>query len=343
MKNEQAGAISVGLIIVLVLVIIFGSFYFYSANKEKKVTKKPLTVQDLEEANAVVERETENLNFLESRYSSERAVIGEIQNQYSKISDVILKKTDALFNNPQTQNPEIKVKVATKKIDEDINSKRLEITEALDSWRDTMELIDSNTNKNLPTLPALVEKAKQDVAVVVEYVKELDKIVKVLTPADSGLTQAQIDTYKSEVAQAVAEAQKANTITEAIIVPVIVPPQNEPSNTTNPPNPETQNTPNPEQPAAPVAPPIVTVEEIKAQEQVVAEAVAQQQIIEQALNATTTPQAEVVVPTPDPVSYPTPGDVTGTPFQGIDKSGWPVLKPEETNGPTRLQGSDVVK
>ncbi len=339
----------------IIIVLIIGvSFYFYSKNKSDKALAvrlaqnkayveqkraEAVTAKTLAQAKKNLELAKAGLSNLLARSGAEQAVIAQIQSEYSNVSDTIIKKTDVMFQNPTTQNPAIKIKISNNKTKNDINQKRLQITQLLDSWSNTIAEINSDipSVNPPPALPALVEKAKEDVALVQTYVDDLKNIVDALTPANSGLSQSEIDSYKAIVESVSNEAQKDVTKMDAIEKAA-----EKVEVTYADPNPPPLPSPgvppeNPQEPIepTPITPPIVTPDEIKNQQDAVSQA--QDEVTYQEQNQPPAGEPSGSTGSSDSSQNPPP---QYSPFQNLDTSGWPDQAPNNSSDPSLIEGAN---
>lgn len=321
---------------VIVAVIIGGSFYFYLKNNS---LPNPLSIFSGSNSNKLdVSDEIGKLNTLLQRSRDEKVILAEIQKQYSKAGESI-KKSDVLFDNPDSANPKIKIKISNPDVEKNINAKRAEVTRILKAWDETVRNMNSYSPRDIvPNMLVLYGATQRDIAFVEDYIRELQQVVSGLTPTTSGLSQTQLDSYNSVVSIVLNEISSIVTSTAAIQAPVetyvqtylpqIIPPtQTEtvpnPEPTTNPTtNPDTGTTPQ-----APVLPPIVTPADIVEQQNNVTEA-EEQASQNQNLNGVTqtySPYAQ----NPEPQYVPNP-----------DHEGWIDLTPSNNPGPKLIEGEN---
>lgn len=324
--------------VVIVAILIGGSFYLFSYNKDGHSADGSRLVSA---SKLAVETEAGKLAELERRYNAERAVIKDIQSQYSNIRNSILKKTDIFFDDPNSSNPKIRIKITDKKVLDDINRRRLQVSKLLKIWDERYNIIetDSPSIALLPSLPDMVKEAKNDIKYIEEYIKALQNIVGDLTPQDSGLTQSEINYYETVVTTNSKEIEKvvANIVLVETHTAQIYQPQ---TSTTTPV--VVNNNSNPTPP--PVVPPIVTPSQIQAQ----------QDALTQAQEEEDNSDEEVVEPPPPPPASdslppyymylqtnPSPTTAKYLPNPFADHTGWPDIVPNTQSGlPSLIDGSN---
>jgi len=352
MQSLQKGFIAYVIVAVLAIILIGGSFYFYSRNKTGSLSDNQLLLLG---ANQKVEMETAKLEELHRRYQAERKIVAQIQEEYSNIKTNILRRTDIFFKNAESKNPQIIIKISNKNIEKDINNRRLEITKLLEAWDKENEIInsDSVSINLLPTLSDLVKSAKKDIS----YIE-----INNLSIENSDLTQSQISSYQFIIASNINEVEKvvstfttiensaneiyaANAETTTVSIVAISSPGEEAST----PSPTTldsteTDTTAPTPLSMSTTPPIVTLSQIEAQEEVVVEAEVEQAEIDQMINQPVeitieVPMAPTVIVYPE--NLPAQGIIQYLPNPFADHTGWPDLTVDEISGkPLLLDGAN---
>ncbi|OHB09374.1 MAG: hypothetical protein A3H52_03275 [Candidatus Zambryskibacteria bacterium RIFCSPLOWO2_02_FULL_39_26] len=361
MQSLQKGFIAYVIVAVLAIILIGGSFYFNSRNKTGSLSDNQLLLLG---ANQKVEMETAKLEELHRRYQAERKIVAQIQEEYSNIKTNILRRTDIFFKNAESKNPQIIIKISNKNIEKDINNRRLEITKLLEAWDKENEIInsDSVSINLLPTLSDLVKSAKKDISYIEKYIAQLESIINNLSIENSDLTQSQISSYQFIIASNINEVEKvvstfttiensaneiyaANAETTTVSIVAISSPGEEAST----PSPTTldsteTDTTAPTPLSMSTTPPIVTLSQIEAQEEVVVEAEVEQAEIEQMINQPVeitieVPMAPTVIVYPE--NLPAQGIIQYLPNPFADHTGWPDLTVDEISGkPLLLDGAN---
>jgi hypothetical protein len=327
----------------LVLAAIFGGgYYFFS--------KTVLTPQEV--ARQKVENSTSQLISLKRRYAEERAIITKLQKEYAGVKSTILKRTDVLFSNPNSDNPRLKIKTGDPLAEENINNKRLEITRRLEAWEEKMEIINSQKNQNepIPSLSQLVKSAEEDMHYIKEYIVELDVLIGGLSTDDSDLSQEQIDDYVSlvqssseQIDQSVNAVSDARSEMEEQEILAQSESYTEDSGSTGT-TPQTNTTNSNTQSQTPsYTQPVVTQPQIDNQEKKVEQAKKEEEEVKTAATSgqsTTTAESTV----DDTNVYYAPPQYYTPAYIYTDNSGWPDIAP--SNNPDRpllLDGSNKSK
>lgn len=320
------------------LALIGGGFYYYFYNG---------TSSELTNAKTKVQIETAKLNELDTRYNAERVAIAQIKEQYLALRNGVIKRTDIFFNNSESNNPTILLKIKDKTVEKDINNRRLEITKLLKLWDKKIKDLDSGLiSESTMTLSAIIAEAKNDFKYVDQYIIKLRTIVSELNPTNSQLQQTQIYVYENiieasinQVGQLVSNINSIETTIESIYLAISLGTTTPPSNTNSNPSQNTPTTP------TVVTPPLVTLSQIQAQEEIVSQAEEEQALIEQGVTPPPPPNPEPYVYYP--VSSQSGGSQTiieylqSLPSPNIDRSGWPDRSIDNTSGkPLLLDGSD---
>jgi hypothetical protein len=209
--------------------------------QEKKIQRR-ITV-----AKVRVQNETEKLNDLVSGFRNSLPQTARMQDSYSRMA-ITIDRTDVFFSNPDSSNPDIKIPTKTALIEKNINNLRARINERLTELQRDVYTPQANMQN-------LIIEARQDADIIRQYAQELSQIVNNLTPENSGLTEAQIESY-----------QAIPPIVLEEVSDIIVAVQN-----TTPTNTQTTE------------PVVVTQEQVQAQEQVVAQAQAEVVVLQQEL------------------------------------------------------------
>ncbi len=341
-KQLQGGFIAYAVMVALGIILIGGSFYYYSrsGNGLSEMQK---------EAKMNLDSEATSLYALKARYKAEREAISKIKDEYSSVRRNILAKTDIFFSNANSEDPRIKIKISDKSVEAEINKKRLQITKMLEAWELKNEIINSDSlyQDLLPTLNDLVKSAEQDMAYIRQYVKELEVIINNLSPNNSNLTQAQIIALESIIEDSNEYIQESISVISEIQAEIPVPTNPvvvvQETGTTTQASSTGASMPTTTPPPV-VYPPIVTLTEIQTQEKKVEEA---KKALESITATTTSPVTTTPTTTPpvntDPIhviTLPTT-IIYYLPPSNIDYTGWPDIAPDtNVSKPLLLQGSD---
>lgn len=182
----------IGGIIVFSAVLAFGLYFFMNGNKlDYLVAQKDKLQNNLAVAEKKLNKEKEKLGTLTQELQASFPLAVSVQAQMRIASDIV-KRTDFMFINPYGSNPELIVKNSLKNIL--INNQRRDINLLLLNWQRKIDLL-SVEQINVDESA----KIKQDMEMIKSFTDNLSKIVKGLTPENSGLSQIQINTYLSQL------------------------------------------------------------------------------------------------------------------------------------------------
>lgn len=173
-------------IVIGVVGIVFILLFIIINITQKKSRSQVEILADLEKAKAELESASAKLGDLDSQFhSSGPSAIINIQGSYTLSENVM----------SQTENISIK---------NDLDLERPKINQMLKVWKDHVAVLSVETiNQNT------ISEAKNNLTTIKVYLEELKNIVANLTPANSGLTQQEIDSYKILVAGKVIEVSSA--------------------------------------------------------------------------------------------------------------------------------------
>lgn len=175
-------------------------------------------VASLEGAQANVSMQQANLTALQNGATSQTldlyeqgvvtaqtGLITATQNSYLQIADAVQNKSDTLFTNASTPNPEIQIPVdlSNPNLENNINSTRVAVTDKLDELA-TIVALDSTTTADLATVA-------NDFQFIKSFLDTLSTQVNRLSTQNSGLSQTQINTYVAAISAAESETNGAIT------------------------------------------------------------------------------------------------------------------------------------
>jgi hypothetical protein len=207
MKNTERGAIAaIALLIVVGAMFVTGGVYVYSKYKEDAAerdlifsvrsairaaepTERAIQISaDLAWAKARLQMETDKLNQLKAEAGLAVDMSAVLKDAYTKVDTAFSVKT-------------AQIKIA----DEQLAFKREQIGQILNNWEN---LLANPTPENTRKLR---EALRVELPQVQLYFNSLSTAVNSLTPANSGLTQTQINTYQTAVTEATTQVTTAVT------------------------------------------------------------------------------------------------------------------------------------
>jgi len=152
-----------------------------------------------------LDAETVRLRQLSALPIDDTITTADFEAAYQRMINNVVGVTDIFYNHPQTA-PDFKIKIDAD-IKSQIDTARLNLQVALNAWKALTNAIGTRSL----TAGDLVQ-IQQYVQNVNNYITELKNIIDSLTPANSGLTQAQIDADRALVDGTVNNANSVVTV-----------------------------------------------------------------------------------------------------------------------------------
>lgn len=154
----------------------------------------------------------EQLAIYKQTYNdSTRALVTAMRSAQLNTEYALLNQSDAVFSNGSGVNPTITIRTQSESEKRSIENSRLVSTEKNNSWKDSL----SNLSESSEI--AALNKAKSisddTLLFVKSFIDELSGIAGRLSTGNSGLTQTQIDSYRSSINAA---GQKISTAIETV-------------------------------------------------------------------------------------------------------------------------------
>ncbi|MDE2188781.1 MAG: efflux RND transporter periplasmic adaptor subunit [Patescibacteria group bacterium] len=139
-----------------------------------------------------------------------------IQDAYLKSEDAILNKSDLLFTNPTSANPQITISIDSFQSQLDINNDRIAIGDRLASWKSDIAKMGSSTPSE-----TIISESADNLSFIQQFLAVLSAKTNRLTVGNSGMTQtaiaadiADINAAQTEVNAALSEFNSAHTVFE---------------------------------------------------------------------------------------------------------------------------------
>lgn len=142
--------------------------------------------------------------------NAERDMGNAMRDAYTKIEDASRNKTDVLFRNAGTVNPEIIVRTESRSTQSSINLKRILLTEKLREWKTVILADDTVTQDKEQKVSEIISFAKS-------FFDDLAYIVNDLSIGNSGMSQTTIDGYRSTVSSAQMQINSSATAYSAAV------------------------------------------------------------------------------------------------------------------------------
>ncbi len=181
------------LIVGLILVISIFGVYFFTRDKTPNdlVVKKTKIKNNLTAAQQKLNKERQTLDSMMGNLQGSFLLIADVQDQMNKISDMV-RQTNFMFSDPNGDNPQLIAKnIPNASV---INGERREINLIMIEWQKKIELF---ANKKLSV--SELNQIKKDASTIKVFLEDIAKIVKLLTPDNSGLSQIKIDTFGARI------------------------------------------------------------------------------------------------------------------------------------------------
>lgn len=157
---------------------------------------------------------TEELAVYEQTYAdTSSALVIAMRDAYLQTENAIVGKVDTLFTNGNLSNPEINIRTQSYNEKRSIENERLIVGEKIQKWK-------SELGKLTPTSPSetilSVRTVGNDaISSTKTFIDHLLYITGNLSPANSGIVQSEIDTYRSTINSAGQQAATAASAEQA--------------------------------------------------------------------------------------------------------------------------------
>ena len=145
----------------------------------------------------VIISETAVFNAEQALLSAKKNMIDRLQGAYTRSDDAIRAKSDQLFDNPKTSNPQLVFGFPyDMRLENDMEAERIRIGVMLDEWLENIDAISVESDLVLATT-----LAKKNTAQVKAFLANVAFVVNALTP-NSNITQTTIDKWKTDISTA---------------------------------------------------------------------------------------------------------------------------------------------
>jgi len=136
--------------------------------------------------------------------NSTKDALNAVRDGYVKAQSAVVNYTDTFFDNPQSVNPGINIRVQSTSWESSIKSKRIAVTETLTRWKNDIDSL--NTQSDMVTIISKVESYLDTIRI---FMGDLSLIVNDLSTGNSGLTQAVITSHISTMNTALSTFNQA--------------------------------------------------------------------------------------------------------------------------------------
>ncbi len=198
-------------IVGLSVVLVAGVYFFGFRNKPDDLNTQQNKLEEaLTVAQGKLSKAKDKLSVMTDDLSSYFFFGVSVQDQIVKATEVV-KQTNFLFNDPDGENPEFIVKdLSAGKL---INDERKEINLLLSDWQKKMDVL---ALRKIDAKEA--EQIKKDAKRIKTFIQNLYKIVKNLTPENSGFSQTQINIYLLQLPSTTAIDEILDSISASIVI-----------------------------------------------------------------------------------------------------------------------------
>ncbi len=148
--------------------------------------------------------ETAVFNAELSLLDAQKNIIDRLQGAYTKSDDAVRAKSDQLFENPKTSNPQLLFSFPyDMQLEAVVEEERVRIETALTEWAVNLEAVSTESDLSFATT-----LAKKNTAQVKAFLVNEALVVNALTPS-SKITQTTIDKWKTDISTARANVDTA--------------------------------------------------------------------------------------------------------------------------------------
>lgn len=144
--------------------------------------------------------ETAMVNAKQALEDAKNSLINTLKNSYTKSDDAVRGKSDQLFSNPTTFNPQLVFiplgGQSDGQLENDVERGRALIESTLNTWIKSLSLVSNHSD-----LSSAVALADQNTDQIKLFLNNLSLLVNALTP-DAGISQTTIDKWKNDISVA---------------------------------------------------------------------------------------------------------------------------------------------
>ncbi len=165
-----------------------------AGSKVEKAKLEELRLGPKPEEIKIQETKIENAKI--SLEDAKRNAINQLNDAYTKSDDAVRNKTDQIFDNPKTSNPQLKFLTNDSNLDNYLRFERLVVEDLLKSWKASLNQL-AITN----SFPSNIDLSRKNLNEIKTFLEKAALAVNSLTPS-TGLTQSTIDSWKSDISTA---------------------------------------------------------------------------------------------------------------------------------------------
>lgn len=140
--------------------------------------------------------ETAVTNAKQALEDAKYNLIDRLNNSYTKSDDAVRGKTDQLFSNPKTSNPQLVFIPSDRQLENDVKSSRVLVEDILNKWVNSLSTISVQGD-----LSSSYFISEQNTGQVKSFIEKMALLVNALTP-NSSISQTTIDKWKTDISTA---------------------------------------------------------------------------------------------------------------------------------------------
>lgn len=140
--------------------------------------------------------ETAMVNAKQALEDAKYTLINTLNNSYTKSDDAVRGKSDQLFSNPKTSNPQLVFVGSNFQLDNDVEWERMLIESTLNTWTESLSLVSNQSD-----LLSAIALANQNTDQIKLFLNKLALLVNALAP-NSSISQTTVDKWKTDISTA---------------------------------------------------------------------------------------------------------------------------------------------
>lgn len=127
---------------------------------------------------------------------AKKVLVDVVRSAYTVGEDAVRGKTNQMFSNPDSSDPQLNFTIGDSNLERDIESRRGLLEEKIDDWKDSVDELDYSDD-----LDDKADEGYSRMGSIQSYLDQIAKAVNQLT-LDNGISQTTIDSWKSSVSSA---------------------------------------------------------------------------------------------------------------------------------------------
>ena len=174
----------------VILVLLAAGYFIWFSGSVDLFAKKSELGQSIARAQAKLDAQKQSLSAKTNALIKSFPLGASVQDHMRKSSEIV-QDTNFLFNEAESSHPELVINTSKSSL---INDQRRNINFLLAEWQTKLGVSSLSTIDILQS-----KKIKEDTGAIRAFIKELSDLLVDLTPQNSGLSQAEIDAYLSQL------------------------------------------------------------------------------------------------------------------------------------------------